>query len=104
MAKNCFVNTTSKLCKKYKQTHIDYGQEVDREKVDREHDDDGDQHLGHLPPGLELVIQVSVGRASAAPPTAPVRLPILQLELAAPAPSSTSVATRPHRRRSEIIK
>ena len=36
---------------------------MNREKVDGEHDDNGDEHFGHLPPCLELVVQVTVGRS-----------------------------------------
>jgi hypothetical protein len=42
--------------------HLKDGQEMDREEVDGEHDDDGDQHLGHLPPRAQLVVEGSIRR------------------------------------------
>ena len=41
-------------------TYADDGEDVDGEHVEAEHADDDDQHLGHLPPGLELVVQRTV--------------------------------------------
>ena len=35
---------------------------MDRKEVDGEHDDDGDQHLGHFATGPELIVQGPVGR------------------------------------------
>ena len=45
-----------------KRAHLQDGQEMDREEVDGEHDDDGDQHLGHFASGPELIVQGPVGR------------------------------------------
>jgi len=35
---------------------------MDGEEVDGEHDDDGDQHFGHLPASSQLVVQRPVRR------------------------------------------
>ncbi len=46
-------------------SYVDYGDEVHGKEVDREHGDDGDEHLGHLAPSLELVVQRAVGATAA---------------------------------------
>ena len=38
------------------------GEEVDREEVDGEHDDDRDQHLGNLTPRPKLIVQRAIRR------------------------------------------
>ena len=52
--------------------HVYDGNEVHGEQVDGEHDDHGDQHLGHFPPGLQLIVQVPIGTASTSSTVPPV--------------------------------